>query len=402
MIVLVNPNLASVYSEYKHSPSQFPIGLAYVASSLEYLAEDVMIIDGAAENLSPEAIAKRIPQYCDWVGITVTTPLYKECVRIAKAIKERIDVKIVVGGNHITALYNEIDEPCFDCLVAGEIEGMLPEMLREDFSRRIYNCPTPTNMDIIDWPARDLFSYYADPRLNSEKTTSIITSRGCVGKCKYCVAGNKKNIRLRSIENIAGELKNIKWSGFKYLNIEDDNFIINKKRTIEICEVIKQLDFKYAAMAIAKFVDKDVVKALADSGCQWLCYGIESGCDDILKDMGRLSTNDEVRNAVQLTKDAGIKVRGTYMLGWVGETESQMYQTLDFIREIKADENAVSIVTPYPGTALWDRFVSGRSVDFDRFCYYNKVGFNLSTVPDKRLLEIEQEAFQIINEYQLH
>lgn len=408
-VTLVNPPYGNVYEKYKHSDYQFPLGLGYIAGSILKSKHKVDILDcNLEEDRSISSLAKKI---CDRnpevVGMTCTTPLWTTVCRLADEIKFMDSkIKIAVGGPHITALWEHVSmNPRFDAIFVNESEDSFRfclDIFCNDSKARVFNMRNPikdSQLDQLPIPPRELFyEEMVDTRLGGT-FTYMITSRGCVGKCKYCVAGNQKRVAFRSVASISEEIERILGLSIRRIAFEDDNFLVRKTRVAELAKEFRKYDIEYFAMAIAKFVDEDVVKMLADSGCTWLCYGVESGNENILREMGRLSTIDETKKAIEITKKAGIKIRGSFMLGWLYEAEYQMRETLKLIKDLNCDENAVSIVTPYPGTQIWDEYFGDLKnideIDFDKFCYYNKIGYNLSNVSDRKLLELQQEAFQI-------
>lgn len=398
-ILFVNPSDQNVYKKFRYADYQFPLGLAYVISPIKSLCE-VEVYDCSWDNYDTSRLVEKLLEYnSECIAFTCTTPQYNQVRDLATELKEvRPELKIIVGGHHISALYESIHDSCFDYLFVGEGENSLLDFVLNGSSGRIVEEIGRTNIDEYELPHRGLFyrEDFIDTRLGS-KFTYIVTSRGCVGKCKYCVAGARSRVRLRSVDSVVEEVDHIVNNlDIHRISVQDDNFLVNPDRTVSICSRLVGFDLEYYVMGIPKFVNERVLRALDVSGCTWICYGVESGDDDILKSMGRLSNTDDVRRAVDLTRKCGIKIRASFMLGWVGETEEQMMTTLDFIRELQADENAVAIVTPYPGTQLWEDHVDNKeAVNFDRFCYYNQIGWNLSQVSDQRLLEIQQEAFAI-------
>jgi radical SAM superfamily enzyme YgiQ (UPF0313 family) len=403
-ITFVNPNQFFVYEKHVHGKYQFPLGMAYAMSGLVG-NHRIEILDASAENLTVEETVDRIlNDNTEYAAFQCNTPLFPTVRSVCTLLKKKAPhIKTIVGSYHITILYDHVKDDCFDHLFVGEAEESLPAFLNTNMRPRIVKCSTELNIDRYPLPPRQLFydEEQTDKRLGGP-FTYMVTSRGCVGKCKYCIAGCRTSrVRFRSINNIRAELQQLHDLGISRISFEDDNFLLNPKgRFFELCNELGKWGFDYYIQATAKWINEDVLSALKDSGCSWLCYGIESGNDNILKEMGRFHDVDTNRRAVALTHKFGLKVRAAYLFGWINETEEQMQQTLNLIRELNADENAISIITPYPGTYIWDNYVSPKiddmaTVDWERFCYYNKVAWNLSAVSDERLLEIQQEAFSI-------
>ncbi len=263
----------------------------------------------------------------------------------------------------------------------------------------------PKDLDGIPFPARNLLRVkeyvdYARGVLASQ--TSIITSRGCVGRCGFCSAG-ETFVRFRSIENVVKELEEI---FYKYhihnLVFYDDSFTTKKERVIKICkEMVKgKLNFSYQVQLRLDQVDDEVMDWLVKSGCEQVGPGIESGNAEILKNIGKSpkATPEFMLEKCKIIKKYPVKLRCSYIMGWIDETEEQICDTIELAKKIDANENAFSVATPYPGTRMWEvalqRGLVSNDMDFSSFLYYHKVGCNLSKVPTARLLELHELAYK--------
>jgi radical SAM superfamily enzyme YgiQ (UPF0313 family) len=137
---------------------------------------------------------------------------------------------------------------------------------------------------------------------------------------------------------------------------------------------------------------------LVDSGCDQIGPGIESGNVDILKSIGKSQSPEFMLEKCRIIKKYPVKMRCSYIMGWIDETEEQILDTIELAKKIDSDENAFSIATPYPGTRMWNvalqRGKVSNDMDFSRFLYYHKVGCNLSQVPDERLMELHELAYK--------
>src|SRR4030067_1820063 len=180
--------------------SSEPLGICYIASYLREKGFDVNIVD--REKNIVEKIKKLNP---DFVGISSTTLSYWKAIEIAKELKiELPDTKIIIGGNHITALPMKMPD-CFDIGVVGEGEITTLEILQgKDINKikgivfrknnnLVMTGPRPLieNLDILPFPARDLLpmKFYLEPKKMSgriAKVLYVMTSRGCPYDCKFC------------------------------------------------------------------------------------------------------------------------------------------------------------------------------------------------------------------------
>jgi len=185
---------------------------------------------------------------------------------------------------------------------------------------------------------------------------SILTSRGCPYNCVYC---NKlifqRKFIMRSAENIIKEIIYLKNTyGYQDFHILDDLFTCNKERVVEFCNLVikNKLDIKWkCANGIrVNTVDLPLLKLMKKSGCYMLNYGVESGNQRILNLMRKGQTLQQIRNAVKMTKKAGINCGCCFMFGNLGEDTQTMNQTLEFAKELNPDIAMFSILVPYPGT----------------------------------------------------
>jgi hypothetical protein len=156
-------------------------------------------------------------------------------------------------------------------------------------------------------------------------------------------------------------------------------------------------------------IDREVCDAMFASGVRHVGPGIESGNELIIKAIGKgpRESKDHMRQKVRLLQEYDWRIRCSYVFGIVGETEEQIMETIEFAKELGADENAFSILVPYPDSPLWAVARSTGKVndymDFSKFLYYHEIGCNLSAVPTERLLQLHEFAYEYVGNaaYQL-
>lgn len=168
--------------------------------------------------------------------------------------------------------------------------------------------------------------------------------------------GNK--VRYRSINNV---LKEIKYNTEEYcinqLHFMDETFTLNKKRVISLCnQLINEKVFnklKWIGETRVNLVDKDLLLKLKESGCSHIIYGIESGNDKILRIIKKGITIKQSENAIKLTKEAGIEVIATLILGHPYETRKTIDDSIKFAVNNDIDFAVFAILTPFPGTEIF-------------------------------------------------
>ncbi len=387
-VIFVTPPLSADkrYGKLWHAGgSEPPLGLCYLSSAVKKQGFKVHIVDAQACNLCLEDTVSLImslgPKY---VGITASTMAIESAAKLAEAIKIlNSEIKIIIGGCHVTALPIETLQQYrfFDIGVVGEGEDTIREMLlalENNIELRTVNglvireggkiCLTPSrsrikNLDDLPYPAFDLLpeinKFYRLPSqsLGSRYSFSLVTSRGCFGKCAFCDKKVFDNyVSLHSAEYII-ELVNILSKNYKINTImfEDDNFMVSKKRLACFVNLINKNKLKIAWTSLARIdsIDEESLKMAKDGGCWQISYGIESGCQRILDFYKKNITIGKIREVIGLTRKAGLKIKGFFMWGNPIEDKDSIKETVSFIKSLDIDDIAISFFTPYPGAELW-------------------------------------------------
>jgi radical SAM superfamily enzyme YgiQ (UPF0313 family) len=356
-----------------------PLGLAYIASVLRQNHE-VKIIDSNVLNYTISDVERELRSFNpDVVGITSVTPSIYEAYKVAETAKKvREDCIVVLGGPHATFMPRQTMEECkyIDIIVKGEGEETTRELIENvekgaplnevkgitfrEKNEIIDTDPRPfiKNIDDIPFPSRDLLPMHLY-KFNGVKYTTMLTSRGCPFKCSFCSSSRLFGgyWRGRSPENVLEEMK-IVYEEYGIRNIEfiDDTFTLNQERAEKICdEIIKQgWDISWGASSRVDTLSKKLAEKMKKAGC-WIIYlGIESGSQKILDAIGKRITLEQVEKAVKILKDAGIKVLGSFIIGFLQDTKETIKETIKFAKSLNLDYAQFSILTPYPGTPIFD------------------------------------------------
>jgi radical SAM superfamily enzyme YgiQ (UPF0313 family) len=342
---------------------------------------DVRVMDLEAEASPLERLFNEIINFKpDIVAASANTPDYLAVKEIISKLKCRYPkIKTIVGGVHITALAQEVSqENCFDIIVIGEGDTVIPEILgartleavpgiiyKDDSSDKLI-C-TPKRKHIVDlnslpYPAWRLFdiSKYKNSRISSRKNPVglIETSRGCASQCNFC---NKltfgSDYRAKDPKRVVDEMEYMLKCGFREIHIIDDSFTQDINRAKEICvEIIRRnLRFPWSSLSgvRADMVDFDFFKLAKKSGCWQVGFGIEAGDQDILDKINKRITLSQIENAVKLAAKAGINTFGFFILALSGETEESMRRTIEFAKKLPLDIAKFDICIPYPGTGYY-------------------------------------------------
>jgi anaerobic magnesium-protoporphyrin IX monomethyl ester cyclase len=360
-----------------------PLGLAMLGAVLLEAGFEVDLIDMDAEHLTAEQIIKTIGQkQTKLVGLSATTPIFKNAVRLAEAIKKsRPEVKICVGGYHPSMdPLGALAEPGIDYVVKGEGErtivelaqavqaGAAPEQLRgikglyfKDEGRLVANPEREPIMDLdsLPMPARHLFANhrYTYPDTKYLPVFPIFTSRGCPGKCTFCQQQNisGRKLRVRSASKVVDEMELlIKKYGAREIHILDDMFACDKRHVFEIRDELARRKIKIPiAFPIGIRVDsasREVLEAMRAMGGYSIAFGVESGSQEILDRAKKGVTLQEIREALATAKAVGFETWCFFMFGLLGETKETIEQTIRFAIELDPDVSKFHIVKPYPGS----------------------------------------------------
>ncbi|MBN1178040.1 MAG: radical SAM protein, partial [Anaerolineae bacterium] len=218
--------------------------------------------------------------------------------------------------------------------------------------------PLIRNLDDLPLPRHDLLPLetYRAPLVGGPYSFAV-TSRGCPAGCRFCIkhVSYGRSVRFRSPENVLDELELLAGLGVRAVNLYADLFTVNREHVMGICEGIlaRGLRLRWSCNSRVDFVDEEMLRAMARSGCWIISWGIESGDDDMLRRMNKGITTAQVAQALRWSKEAGIKNWGYFIIGLPGETEASIRRTIDFSKRLPLDLVLFHIAAPHPGTPFF-------------------------------------------------
>jgi anaerobic magnesium-protoporphyrin IX monomethyl ester cyclase len=351
-----------------------PLGLAYIAANLEthHFKDQVKILDAHAENLNAIEVQAKIRELKpDIVGITSTTPVIQGALEILKLTKEvSKNITTIIGGVHLSIYPEETVQHDFvDFGIIGEGEEAIVEVLNgkldtEGLVHKINNKvvinklrPAIKDISTLPFPARYLLpnEKYHDI-LCQYPTTSIVAARGCPFNCNFCFH-DSLGFRVRTYNDIVTEMEECVYKyNVKEIIFSNDCFP-NKTLMIEMCQAIlfRQLKVRWEAPQRIDLVELELLKLMKEAGCVRLKYGVESGNQEILDSMNKKTKLADIKRVFKITHEAGIETFGFFIIGYLGETESTMNDTIKFAKEIQPDWFLFSLATPLPNTKLFEQ-----------------------------------------------
>jgi anaerobic magnesium-protoporphyrin IX monomethyl ester cyclase len=192
-----------------------------------------------------------------------------------------------------------------------------------------------------------------------KKFSGFVSSRGCPFQCRFCGCRRiARNLwRARSVENIMKELHLLSSQGYKQFLFVDDNFTLNQKRVIKLCQRIKKekVDIEFFAEGRVDNFSREMVQELVRGKCKMIYFGIENATQRILDYYDKRTNPKQAEEATAKARKAGIDVIvASFILGAPTETRKEIQHTLDFAQKIQVDIPQFNILATFPGTDIWE------------------------------------------------
>lgn len=376
-IALVNPRVES------YSSTLPPLGLLYIAAVLERDGFHVKIFDVYPHD--DRDMTNLLSYKPDIVGMTVLTDYWTRAKHISEIIKENLnDFLFVIGGVHVTVQPEKsIHELDADIGVIGEGEYTMLNICRhadresgwhdtagivfKDLNgHTVRTKPRPYIQDLneLPHPARHLLNfeeYLIPPGIIrghwSERSTTVMTSRGCPFNCIWCASNCTfgRKVRYRSVDNILDEVELlVKEYAIDTVWFCDDTFTLLRDRIFEFCEKLldRGIKISWGCQAHIKTADEKMFRAMKKAGLVQLDFGVESGSDKVLKALRKNSDARSIKKAFEMARKAEVRTLATFMFGNPSETEVDIEATYNLAKEIKPNFVSSFFLTPYPGTQL--------------------------------------------------
>jgi anaerobic magnesium-protoporphyrin IX monomethyl ester cyclase len=408
-----------------------PLSLAYFSSQLKERSVPVSVHDGTFR--SPQEVLQDVEQGMPAiVSIYLMITMVRNGLYLLDSLRKLLPNTLFITGGPLPTLYPERFADVFDFVFRGEGDltvarfcddyrnaGCSPEELRSlDLSsypgiyqyrnNRVMSVPPVHNpvtvLDRLPLPDRSHFDHdrYQEfwERSAGCRMTNIMITRGCPHSCDFCskpVWGN--NFRKPSLNRLFAEIQEILALGYDRLWIADDSFTLDTNYLREFCtkKIRENYAFTWVCLSRVDHLDGSIVRKMRDAGCVKVYFGLESGNDETLRLMGKRASVQEGIEAVHLFRKVGIETSGFFIVGYPGETEKSIDDTLALAASLPLDEISINVPYPLPGSPLFSRVGSiDTTADWDRA---NEIRFIFPSEFDENLLrqKIKQatELFQV-------
>jgi len=365
-----------------------PLGILYIATMLRDEGFEVALLDQAAKGFTIDETVKWIKKKDpDVVGFSTLASSGRTAAILAGEVKkENPEVKTVFGNYYATFNPERIMQkyPWVDIIVRGEGEITTIELARGLKDRKSLKTvlgitfqekgkvvstperPLIKDVSALPFPDRELLDVEYHSEVAGAITapkgfTTVLSSRGCPFKCRFCGCQRfaRGVWRARSAENTVEELSLLQSMGYRQFLFVDDSFTINRKRVVEICRLMRKekIDLDWVCEGRVDYCSYDVMREMVKAGCKIIYFGIESANQRILDYYNKRITPQQAATAVRTTRKAGMDaILGSFIVGAPTETREEIENTLRFAREIPIDFPQFNILGVFPGMDIWDEF----------------------------------------------
>ena len=344
-ILLIDPSKEEAKTRKRRGITKFPqISLRYLAG-LTPADHEVRILEEEVEPIDFDA-------ECDLVGITCMTANSARAYEVADRFR-RMGKQVVLGGVHPTVRPEEAARHA-DAVVVGEAEPVWEGLLRDAQGRSL----APTYRSGTDWS----LDAYALPRRDPGPSGAIlgivpvVTSRGCPYACDFCCVRNVFGRKIRHV-SVARVMEDIGRSGASRVMFLDDNIVGDQAYAERLFDALRSAGIQWVGQASVSFVRNErLLEKASASGCRGLFVGLESVSESKIQRMQKsMKTLEDTAAAIRRITESGILFHASIVFGFDDDDVSIFDQTLGFLMETRIASATFNILTPYPGTEVYDR-----------------------------------------------
>lgn len=363
-------------SRWSGTPSLAPpLGLMYLAYPLIKKGYKVDFIDFNVDRLTEQEFKEKILSH-SIIGISCYSESLVNVKKIIKFIRNiKRDAYIMCGGPYCNLSENYIEDS--DLVTIGEAEAYIDQIVERIIRKRslrnipgiiyrkkkkvirtrgrmqVHDINRSRNASLLLGKDKDYGHFFG---FKFDNIIGVMTSRGCPYNCFFCTHKARTSYRVRDVENVMVELRDLVRSGYKYIAFYDDNFLVNRKRATDImdCIIREKLDIKIIVQGRVDSCDLNFYRKLKEAGVAMIMFGIESANQDVLDYYNKRIKIETIRKAVSLTNKVGILSFGYFIIGAPIETEQHFINDERLINDSHVDFVNINVLGYYQGSKLWE------------------------------------------------
>ncbi|MCL5883473.1 MAG: B12-binding domain-containing radical SAM protein [Actinobacteria bacterium] len=402
-----------------------PVSLATTAAVVREAGFEPMIADCSVEDMDEAGLSALISSWQpDMVVINTATPSIDSDIAVSSLAKAAYpETRTLAMGIHPSAL----PESCFemdaelDMVVRGEpeytireaatalrdgkpLDGVAGLLYRGEDGEIHTNRKRPfiQSLDKLPFPAWDLIdtNLYTLP-FSGKRFLLVATARGCPYGCTFCA--NKifygAKLRRRSPQRVVDEMQwAVEQFGIRDFLIWSESFTTDQGYAIETAEEIMRrgLDISWVCNSRVDTVSPKLLRTIKKAGCWMIGFGIESGSQEVLDSVHKGTTISDAVRSVRMAHEVGLEVTGHCILGFPGETEASMQQTIDFSKFLKLEYVQFYCAVAFPGSKLFDFCQESGWLDESDWKYFEQ-NFSVITTPQltaQQVMDARERAYK--------
>ena len=334
---------------------------------LKDAGHEVEVYEELYTTLDYKKIMRGVDVFCLYT-MTSTAPRAYE---LADKFHRETGARVLMGGLHASTLPQEALEHA-DQVIVGEGEGVILDVVEGRLTDPVVRAPCVEDLDGVPFPDYSILKTRCD-------TANVMSSRGCPYCCSFCTTSRMfRPYRRRSVESVIDELRYYKRLGFRYMNFEDDNFTADKEYAKEVCRrmIAEGLVFRETFFfgRTDLYQDEEMLDLLERAHLNRVLVGIESLNQKALDEIDKHQSLDDIRACGEALSRHKIRLIASLVLGIDADGPDDIQKAVAFAKSIGAYQLQPAILTPFPGTAVYDQFVrEGRMLtdDWEQFDMMN-------------------------------
>lgn len=379
---------------------------------------ELAALDAIQMKLSPEKTVEQVCEIDPDVLIFLTGAVsFVEDFQLVEKIKQRSKGKLTIigAGDCLLAEGEKFFKayPFLDAAVLSFISGDIIRYLNgEPGPYNDITCRGPDGSVIhgehrllkdefhLPIPRYDLFPFrkYRIPHGLRLPYAGVLTDFGCPFHCDYCIGG-ELGFRLRNMDNVMEEMRELKRLGVRELWIKDLTFGVNKKRTMELLDRMcrEKFNFTWVCLSRANVLDEELLKAMKAAGCHTIQMGVETASEELLKQYTKGISVEQVKKVVSLCKKTGIRILAHYILGLPGDTVDTIKQTIRFAIELDTEFASFNVAMPRMGTLFRESAIERGLITDDLATLDNSISQPVYETPElsrERLWALRNQAIR--------